>query len=273
MRKSPLFLGLFAAAGLACASPVPAQTPPKPTKGLVNVVPDPGGISGIWISARFNRDFSKEVGGALATPEEQARLNAGNAPPPPLLPWAQAILDQRKKDADAGHPYAFTKSRCLPAGTPMSMFPPAALPIDILETPNQVTVLFEEFNQFRVIHLNAKHQDDPDPGFFGDSVGHWEGETLVVDTIGIKDVTTLGNVGVPHSDQLHVVERLHRTAPDMLQDDITMTDPKAFRGEWHMTSRLMRLKGQGGDRLEEYFCENDRNTPDANGHTGIALPK
>jgi hypothetical protein len=178
-------------------------------------------------------------------------------------------MQQRQKDAEAGHPYAFSKSRCLPAGTPGSMFPPAALPIQILETPGQITVLFEEFNQFRIIKMNQKHNPDPDPGYFGDSVGHWEGDTLVVDTIGISDKTSLGGGGVPHSEALHVVERIRHTGKDTIEDQVTMEDPKAFVGVWKMNNTLKRVPGA---HLAEYFCDNDRNTPDATGRTGVALP-
>ena len=265
----PIRLVVLAAAASASAlalAGVPGKAAAAPARSRVVVVPDPGGLSGLWISGRFNADRDAQRGGPRASPEQQARLETSQ---PPLTPWARQILDQRQKDAAAGHPFAFTKARCLPAGTPQSMFPPAALPIQILLSPGQVTILFEEFNQFRVIRMNARHAADPDPGYFGDSVGRWEGDTLVIDTVGITDQTTLGNVGLPHSEQLHVVERLRRTGPDTLEVRIALDDPKAFQGVWHLTNTLKRAPGM---RLSEYFCDNDRNTPDASGRSGIQLP-
>jgi hypothetical protein len=246
----------------------PAKKPAAPPK--VITVPDPGGLSGIWINARFNPNRDEQQGGPRASPAEQARIGTSALAPPPLTAWAREILEQRQRDAAAGHPFAFTKSRCLPGGTPQSMFPPAALPIQILFSPGQATFLFEEFNQFRIVRMNAKHADDPDPGFFGDSIGHWEGDTLVIDTVAIKEETTLGNEGAPHSDALHVVERLRRTGPDTMEVRVAMDDAKAFTGVWHTVSSLKREASV--TRLQEYFCENERNGPDETGRSGVKLP-
>jgi hypothetical protein len=258
-----IFACVLAGPGAASAAPDAA-----PVQGKVIVVPDPGDLSGVWISSRFNSDRDAQRGGPRASGAEQEAQDSAYRPPP-LMPWARDVLDQQVPDAKEGHPYAYSKSRCLPAGTPQSMFPPAALPIQILVNPGQVTVLFEEFNQFRVIRMNARHLADPDPGYFGDSVGRWEGDTLVVDTIGINDRTTLGNVGAPHTEDLHVVERIHHIDKDTIEDQVEMTDPKTFTGVWKLRSTLKRATGM---RMEEYFCDNDRNTPDATGKSGAALP-
>ena len=247
-----------AAASGTVAAPKPAAAPkaaafPQPTS---NTVPDPGGLEGIWISPRFFFTGILDEGKARAP-----------RPTPQLLPWAKALMDKRNADDKAGHPYASTKSRCLPAGTPSSMSPPAPLPFQILETPGQITILFTEFNQYRIIRLNQKHQKAYAPGFFGDSVGHWEGQTLVVDTVGLNDETTLGG-GVPHTEELHVVERIHHATPTTIVDDIEMTDPKTFVGVWKMQTTMKSLPGV---RMEEYYCENDRNTPDAQGNTRAEL--
>ena len=259
--------GLAAALLCLCASPASAAVAPK-AKAPSTAPSGPGSLSGVWLSGRFNPDRNAQRGGPLATPTEAAAEAVANRPPA-MLPWAADILKQRMKDAQDGHPFAFTKSKCLPAGTPQSMFPPAALPIQIIESPGQVTILFEEFNQFRIIHMNRKHAEDPDPGFFGDSVGHWEGDTLVVDTIGINTQTTLGNVGLPHSEALHVVERMRRVNKDTLEVLVALQDPKAFNGVWNMKNTLKYVPGA---ELQEYFCENDRNTPDETGKTGIQMP-
>ena len=265
--RSVLCAGLAAMLAGVWTGPVLAQPAAKAAKPSGKVPSGPGSLTGVWMSNRFNADRSAQRGGALATPTEQAAEVAANRAQ--LTPWAEGILAQRVKDAQAGHPYAYTKARCLPAGTPQSLFPPAALPVQILETAGQVTILFEEFNQFRIIHLQPKHDEDPDPGFFGNSIGHWEGDTLVVDTIAINEQTTLGNMGAPHSADLHVVERIRRTTADTLEIKIALTDPKAIVGTWNMQNTLKRVPGT---RLAEYFCENDRNTPDEAGKSGVQLP-
>ena len=131
----------------------------------------------------------------------------------------------------------------------------SGLPHQTLESPGQVTILVEELSYFRIIRLNAKHQEDPDPTFMGDAVGHWEGGTLVVDTIGLSDQTLLPG-GIPHSEQLHVVERFRRTSKDRIELLMTFEDPKAFTTPW---TTVTHLKIESNRRISEYYCENNRN--------------
>jgi hypothetical protein len=88
----------------------------------------------------------------------------------------------------------------------------------------------------------------------GDSIGKWEGDTLVVDTIGFNDKTWLDQVGHPHSDALHLIERIHRIAPDMLQIDFTFDDPKAFTKQWTGTKQF---KMRSDWQISEYVCEEN----------------
>ena len=135
-----------------------------------------------------------------------------------------------------------------------------------LETADQVTVLFEFYGTFRIIHLNEKHQTDPDPTYFGDSVGHWEGNTLVVDTIGLTDKTTL--FGAPHGQNLHIVERIRRTGPNSLEDSMTIEDPQTFTRPFNW---LVTLKQFPGMRIGEFVCDNQRNGVGVNGETSVQL--
>ena len=155
---------------------------------------------------------------------------------------------------------------CLPNGMPAQMRPPAQLPIQILETPGQVTVLFEYFGVFRNIYLNEKMPEEPDPAFMGTSVGHWEGDTLVVETIALHEQTRVFNV--PHSDQLRLVERMRRTGPDTMEDRITMTDPAIFTRPWTWVVKLKKVPGM---KIMEYICVNERNDVLADGSTGVKL--
>ena len=96
-----------------------------------------------------------------------------------------------------------------------------------------------------------------DPGYMGDSVGHWEGDTLVVDTIGFNDKTTLDMGGMPHSDAMHVIERIRRIDDNTLEDLITVDDPKTFTKPW---TQRMRYK-TSNDVIQEDFCDNNKDAP------------
>jgi len=130
-----------------------------------------------------------------------------------------------------------------------------------------VTINQEAWMQTRRIWTDGrKHVDDHDPSYYGDSIGKWEGDTLVVDTIGIKKELPLG-MGMSHSDKLHIKERLHLKAgdPDTLFDEITMNDPDAL--EEPFTTTVTYHRDRYGKLLEFECSENDRNPVDANGNT------
>src|SRR6476661_2389960 len=140
----------------------------------------------------------------------------------PLQPWAEAIYQERRatlsKDDPEGH--------CLPAGVPrISPFPQK-----FVQTPTLVVILDEgNVHSYRQLFLDGRgHPKDLEPLWMGDSIAKWEGDTLVVDSIGFNDKTWLNGQGVPHSEELHVIERYRRPDLGHLQVDITMEDPKAF---------------------------------------------
>jgi hypothetical protein len=111
---------------------------------------------------------------------------------------------------------------------------------------------------FRVIPLNAKHPDDMESSYMGDSVGHWEGDTLVVDVTGFNDKTWLGPVGTFHSEALHVTERYTRINKDRINYDVTMEDPNVFTKPWTIHSSMMLREGT---RLYEYPCAENNLDP------------
>jgi hypothetical protein len=219
----------------------------------------PGSLAGIWqggSSWRPDQTGGERNGtlGSLKTPERNRvqRMVDGNEPP--MQAWASELLDKRIKASQAGAPENLTLTKCLP-GIPVLLFG-GPYPIQILETPGQVTMLLEEQNHFRNIYLNAKHPEDPDPTYMGHSVGHWEGGTLVVDTIALVEQTPLDRVGMPHSDQLHVIERWRRVDENTLELLTTIDDPKAFTKSWD-TKTVYRAVAPGV-KLTEYICENNR---------------
>jgi hypothetical protein len=186
---------------------------------------------------------------------------------PPMLPWAKALVEKRVAEAEKGRIYANTAFYCLPEGVPYMLFSAVIGPIQILETPGQVTVISEEFNELWITLLNQKHRGEDErepPSFHGESVGHWEGDTLVIDTTNLIERTTLDQIGMPHSDALHVVTRARRLDPQTLEFRVTIDDPKTFERPW--TRRVLYKKAPAGERIEDYACTNVRNHADAEGY-------
>jgi hypothetical protein len=196
-------------------------------------------------------------------------------PPPPAEPALTAAYaeDYRKlraaeKASDhAGQPLANASTQCLPDGMPQMMF--AIYPLEILQTPGQVTIIEEAYSQVRRVYLDKPQMaiDDVPPGYFGHSVGRWDGDVLVVDTIGIKEQVK-GFQDLPHSDQMHIEERLRLLTPDILQDQVTITDPKALAKPWTFTFAYQRMRDY---QMMEYVCENNREYVDKNGVTQVRL--
>jgi hypothetical protein len=185
-------------------------------------------------------------------------------PPPPLKAKYLAewqALQQRAREATAkGQPVGINWVHCLPDGMPGMMQGP--FPFEILQTKGQVTIIQESFTQVRRILLDRpqKKLDDVDPSFYGRSVGRWEGDTLVVDTIGIKENVRYQNA--PHSDQMRIMERIRLLEPDLLSDTITVEDPVTFEKPWTFTFNYRRLPDY---TLLEYICEDNREYIDEKG--------
>ena len=196
-------------------------------------------------------------------------------PPPPADPELtpayaadyQKLRAAQKASDRAGEPLANASTSCLPDGMPQMMF--AIYPLEILQTKGQVTIIEEAMSQVRRIYLDKPQLaiDDTPPGYFGHSVGHWDGGVLVVDTIGVKPEVR-GFKDLPHSDQMRITERLQLLAPDILQDQVTITDPKALTRPWSFTFAYRRLPNY---EMLEYVCENNRDYVDKDGVTRVRL--
>ncbi|MDP9083652.1 MAG: hypothetical protein M3N50_07800, partial [Pseudomonadota bacterium] len=150
--------------------------------------------------------------------------------------------------------YANTSARCLPLGTPQNMMGAPPYPIRIVQTADFIAILLEEGWEFRAIYLGGKHPQELIPSFMGHSVAHWEGKTLVIDTVGLRAETTLNYTGLPHSEQLRLVERMRRTAPDVLEDLIEIHDPLMYSKPFTFKSVFHRSKQE----QIEYICEDSR---------------
>jgi hypothetical protein len=158
-------------------------------------------------------------------------------------------------------------ANCLPPGMPGVMGQP--YPIQVLVTPGEVTIIQEAYMQVRHVHTDGRdHPADPDLTFNGDSIGHWEGDTLVIDTVGLAPQAVLA-AGVQHSPKEHIVERIRLAEPDLLEIRTRVEDPGVLDKPWEFTARYARHPDWS---LAEYICEqNNRNSVDANGKAGLNL--
>jgi len=237
-----------------------AQTKGKSIPRASNGKPD---LTGVWQGGSERPGSWDEantgsgVGGTGRDPAAPAAPSSNDRPAgregAPYQPWAaQKVLESfNRRGID--DPTAL----CLPSGIPrivtLGLFPQ-----EIIQTPQQVVMLYEYMNVFRVIPLNAKHPDDLIPAYMGNSVGHWEGDTLVVDVIGFNDKTWLSGTGTFHSDALHITERFTRVSKDRINYQVTMEDPKVFTKPWVLNSSLMLREGT---RLQEYVCAENNLDP------------
>jgi hypothetical protein len=182
---------------------------------------------------------------------DQIAQEKSNAPP-----WKPAIAKQIAKmyaDERAGHPFEII-DHCFPTGMPSWMLITHNA-FEFLFTPGRVIILGEgDGNRLRRIYTDGRaHPADPDPSFHGHSIGHWEGGTLVVDTIGLVPQAYLAvneAVGVPNNGDMHIVERLHLQGPDTLYDDLDITASKLLTQSWHTTRKYYRQRAQKYEIVE-----------------------
>jgi carboxypeptidase family protein len=202
-------------------APVPTGPAPRTYDGK----PD---LSGIWINV-YNPD----------------------SPPPPLKPWAADLLRKRVESNSKDYPGAY----CMPANaSPITR----AFPYKFVQTSKVIVVLHESDTPgWRQIFLDGRPHPPDQPTWEGHSVGHWEGDTLVVDTSNYNDLSWLSLSGIPHTEKLHTVERMRRTDFGHLEVEITMDDSEAFTGPWKRT--FTATLAPADEEILEFICtENNR---------------
>jgi len=213
----------------AVAEKAKAAPAPRAADGKVD-------FSGIWGA---DRNFIFDIHDALKNGEEL-----------PLQPWAEKIARERMSKDDP-------EAQCLPAGVPRQ----APYPWRILQTATHLFFLFEgNIHSYRQIFLDGrKHPQDPNPTWYGHSIGRWEGDTLVVDSVGFNDRFWFDFAGHPHTEQLHIIERYRRPDVDRLDYEITVEDPGAYTKPFTLYGHSTY---QHGDELMEYICnENNKDLP------------
>jgi len=170
--------------------------------------------------------------------------------PPVLKPGAEKYKVDRSGNFVGGR--TTLGPDCVPLGIPQTYVTP--YPFHIIQRQNFLVIIYEYPNTFRYVPLDGRpHSPDPDPTWMGESVGHWDGDTLVIDLIGFNDKTEVS--GYMHSEALHVVERFKRVATG-LQYDVTVDDPNVFQSPWVFPSRVLPARPDQ-DHVDEYVCENN----------------
>ena len=215
-------------AGTAAVAGNATQSAKKEVPRLANGKPD---LSGVY-------DFS--LGG-------RGGARGGAAPAGPALkPGAEKYRSVRGPN-DAG-----LTSDCMPLAGPQAFSVPYQF--QIVQSAHHVAILNEYPGTFRIIPTDGgPHQVDPDPTWMGDSIGHWEGDTLVVDTIGFNDKTEIS--GFKHTEALHIVERYTRGEYNTLQYEATLEDSNVFAEPWKMT-RSFALRPDLA-KIDEFVCEHN----------------
>jgi hypothetical protein len=187
----------------------------------------------------------------------------------PFTAEYQAIYDKRLADAAAGNPYQAAGTTCLPSGA-IRLLTGGGPPLEIFHTPKKIAILKENGGWSRV-YLDRGHlpADALYPMFYGDSIGHWEGNTLVVDTISLGGANNIDGTA-PHSDAAHLVQRISRPSFDTLRVEATLEDPKALQ---HAVTATAILKPIPDEDFTESFCNNERNVRDGNGKQTVKFDK
>ncbi len=238
-KRSTLAAAAAAALGLTSAVAQPpgdaAKAASAPTPRLPDGTVDLGG-NGIW-NLWWVTDFGRQLVGREDVP---------------FLPWTRAMYEYNKSNNVAYDPQGF----CLPPGGPRAFGTP--YPAEIIQQNDRIVVIFEGgAHVWREIHMDGRELPDPDtltPTYFGYSVGHWEGDTLVIETVGFNEKTWLNFGGYMHTDELRTIERITRPNRDTLHYEATLIDPGAYSEPWTIAWDIEWLEGA---ELAEYICQEN----------------
>ena len=242
-----------------------AASKSKPAPRLPDGHPDLGNGKGVWLPDIID-DISGGGGGEKDEKTRARQMKMVDAKVDvPFLPWAKQLYDQRYLTLSKDDP----ESLCLPPGIPRMMNTPFTFQIHQL--PDRILFLFEGgAHVWRTVYMNRKEhpKDYAQLTYLGDGIGHWEGDTLVVDVTGFNDRTWLDAAGHPHTEQLHVIERYTREDEDTLHYQATIDDPGAYSKPWTVG---WKIKWHAGWEPYEYICQ-ENNKDVLAGHIYGAAP-
>ena len=205
---------------------------------------DPRDLSGVWFIRSYNRQINDTTGRV-----------------PPLTEKGKAERDRRVAAEKAGTPVADASAFCYPHGVPRVMNSP--YPIQFVQSPGETTIIHEVNHNVRHIYMDVPHSERVKTSFLGESVGHWEGDTLVIDTVGTDPRTWIDEVGLIHGPKLHTIERIRKIEDGRaLENVVRIEDPDYYSAPWYMRDTYAWRPDR---RLEEYSGEeNNRNMPQNN---------
>ena len=241
------FTGLLLALAFL-GTPIAAQWLTYPTAGIPRTK---DGKPNLSAPAPRTPDGRPDFSGIWKAPSTRYLENLGaDGVEIPMRPWAAALYKERQENEGKDRP----SGRCLPHS--VTDFDAHHMPKKLIQTPGLLVMLFESYHSYRQIFTDGRPLPaDRDPAWFGYSVGHWTGDTLVVDTVGINDKTWLDDGGHPHSDALHVIERFRRPDFGHIQLQLTIDDPKAYAKPWTVTIPWAYAPDT---ELLDWVCENEK---------------
>src|SRR6476469_8646049 len=243
--SKPAFKHLLAgmAVGVLCIGAAPAQnaTPPDfsaGNAGWVSIGTDYVAVPGGPQPVTFDPAHRYVPNGS----GEQPTFRVADLGNPNLTDFAKAELKKSNDMVLSGFAMYARESRCWMSGVPTYLLNPAQ-PTFILQEPKKITMMWQMDQQIRHIYMDVPHSTNPKPSWYGESVGHWEGDTLVIDTIGLNDKTTTDIYRTPHTDKMHVVERWRIVeGGTMMESVFTVDDPGTFYRPWTAMRRDRRVQ-------------------------------
>jgi hypothetical protein len=240
-------------------NPQRGTAPPRPTPrlsdGRVNLGAPPG-ETGLWapagiVQVSVNPNSVNRAGANTHLPNNIKIEDV------PFQPWARALHAAREAAFESDEPH----TRCKPSGGPRQFITPYG--VEFVEFPEQKKMFIFDIggpHTFRMIYMDGReHPAHLEPSYYGHSVGRWEGDTLVVDTVGFNEKFWLDREGEPHTDKLHLIERFSRPDFNTLRYEVTVDDPGAYTALW--TGGFL-LRWSPGTELFEYVCQDNNRSPE-----------
>jgi len=238
-----------------------AQWPNRPTPGVPRT---PDGKADLSAPPPRSADGKPDLSGVCMVSNGRFYLTS-DLKPEDIRPWALALYKQRadnfRKDSEG--------IGCLPPG-PKAGIGVGNLPMKIVQTPSLIMVLYEYQTIFRQIFTDGRGlPEDPNPTWMGYSVGHWDGDAMVVTTTGYNDRSTIDLAGHPHTEALRMTERFRRRDAGHLEVQVTLEDPKAYTRPWTLPMEFTLVPD---GEIIEYVCENERDSKHLVGKGGEEFP-
>ncbi len=235
-------------AGGSARAAVPARPAPRRADGkpILGTMP---GEAALWLPASGGSERFTNVDTAAENPDKMWVKDI------PLQPWARAVYNYRQENQLEPH------TRCKPSGGPRQFLTPYGL--EIVEIADLQKIFLMDLggpHTYRTIYMDGRpHPRDIVPTYYGHSTGRWEGDTLVIDTVGFNEKFWLDRQGTPHTDKLHMTERLTRTDYNTIKYDVTIDDPGAYTKPW---SSGFNLRWTPNSELFEYVCQDNNYAPE-----------